>query len=77
VKNFSSGKNLEINDLSVNNPEKLNENTENIDKKKFSLNVNSPRFDGKSIANDIPTFNPLSNMTLPYNKFDEFDPSAN
>lgn len=69
---------MEISDSSLNNPEKINcENKENHDKKKFSLNVNSPKFTRKSIANEIPTFNPLSSMTMTFNKFDKFDPSSN
>lgn len=69
---------MEINDLSINNPEKANyANDENSDKKKISLNVNSPKFTRKSIANDIPTFNPLSNIAMPFNKFDKFDPNTN
>jgi len=61
----------------LNNGEK-NINKENLnEKKRISLNVNSPKFTRKTIENDIPTFNPLSNMTVPFNKFDEFDPSSN
>ncbi len=66
----------EKNDYSVNNPEKNANENNLIEKKRISLNINSPKFTRKSIENDIPTFNPLSNITLQFNKFDRFDPSS-
>lgn len=52
------------------------------EKKKVKLNVDSPKFTAKQPPkNDTLTFNPLASMGAGgkngFNKFDEFDPSAN
>lgn len=69
--------NVDNSNGNLNNTEKENSKGNDLEKPRFSLNINSPNFTTKNIIADFPTFNPLSNMNLPYNKFDEFDPSAN
>lgn len=58
--------------------EKDNSKKETAEKKRISLNVNSPKFVRKNPEiTDIPTFNPLSSINAPFNKFDQYDPSNN
>ena len=68
-----------INDSKINTEE-----FKEKEKKKVKLNVDSPKFTAKANPkNDNLTFNPLASMGAnpavknAYNKFDEFDPSAN
>lgn len=59
------------------------ESTKEKEKKKTKLNVDSPKFTAKpNPKNDNLTFNPLNSLSgngnkTGFNKFDEFDPSAN
>ena len=62
----------QLNDLKI----KINEDKNET--KKIKLNVDSPKFTAKANPkNDELTFNPLNSINNAFNKFDEYDSSAN
>ena len=73
----------QLNDLKIKINEDKNEEInkdkdKDIEKKKIKLNVGSPKFTAKANPkNDELTFNPLNSINNAFNKFDEYDSSAN